>query len=465
MAGQVLPLIDRLCEAGNPRNLNDWESRDGYYVAASRISAADVPDLIDIVRKWNDPDWPSAGGPQVDPDKAELLPVTAWRTLADLKAEVAVAPLVDILCELDDEFDDWACEELPHVFGKIGQASIEPLTRVATNDDVQDFIRSIAVRGLRCVAHYHRYTRDRIVAGLTELMANAVDGHVDFYSTLLMELVELHAVEAAEPIERAFAANFLDVAMMGNWEAVRQKLEVEGLGLKMPDNPHNSIAQLQRRTGIGIFSDRPIFGIGKIDHDAEQAYYERAYNTFSKSSEAQQVVERHGNLGWFQTLLEFGLNYLGETVDEMTPGSVKEFVLDYVPRKISTEADAAAEIICELALFWQYLGRVYNLPAAKAVVDWLRTDGLVARLEADLSDPSNFGMAKSLFVLGKDAGFDMTTEAGVAEFVMAYNQSLLADNAPASPDLQNYRVSRNAPCPCGSGKKYKKCCGNPRQRG
>ncbi|MYB18811.1 MAG: hypothetical protein F4Y16_07475, partial [Holophagales bacterium] len=23
------------------------------------------------------------------------------------------------------------------------------------------------------------------------------------------------------------------------------------------------------------------------------------------------------------------------------------------------------------------------------------------------------------------------------------------------------KVGRNAPCPCGSGKKYKKCCGAP----
>ena len=25
------------------------------------------------------------------------------------------------------------------------------------------------------------------------------------------------------------------------------------------------------------------------------------------------------------------------------------------------------------------------------------------------------------------------------------------------------KVGRNDPCPCGSGKKYKKCCGGPRQ--
>ena len=101
-------LVQRLCEAENPRDLNDWEDQDGYYVAACRASAEDVPGLIDMVRNWADPDWPDGvGGPWLDQDldldDAELLPVTAWRTLADLKADSAVEPLIEMLCALDDE--------------------------------------------------------------------------------------------------------------------------------------------------------------------------------------------------------------------------------------------------------------------------------------------------------------------------------------------------------------------------
>lgn len=39
------------------------------------------------------------------------------------------------------------------------------------------------------------------------------------------------------------------------------------------------------------------------------------------------------------------------------------------------------------------------------------------------------------------------------DFVQAQNTSRIQ----ATPALAN--TSRNAPCPCGSGKKYKKCCG------
>jgi uncharacterized protein YecA (UPF0149 family) len=31
--------------------------------------------------------------------------------------------------------------------------------------------------------------------------------------------------------------------------------------------------------------------------------------------------------------------------------------------------------------------------------------------------------------------------------------------APAAKDAEGHKVGRNDPCPCGSGKKYKKCCG------
>ena len=180
---------------------------------------------------------------------------------------------------------------------------MEPLTRAATNDSNREFVRSLAVRGLSCVAHYHADTRDRVIAGLTEMMANVVHDDLDFNTTLLVELVNLHAAQAAEPIERAFARNLLDVGMMGNWEDVRRQLGVEGLGLAMPETPHNSFEGLHGQLGYGIFSDRPIFLSGDIDDEAAEAYYECAFEMFSSSSEAQQVIEQHGDLQWFQMLL------------------------------------------------------------------------------------------------------------------------------------------------------------------
>ncbi|MGH7827510.1 MAG: preprotein translocase subunit SecA [Candidatus Binatia bacterium] len=43
--------------------------------------------------------------------------------------------------------------------------------------------------------------------------------------------------------------------------------------------------------------------------------------------------------------------------------------------------------------------------------------------------------------------------------VLSHGGPAPAENRPASPKRQGDKVGRNKPCPCGSGKKYKRCCG------
>ena len=474
MTGHTIPIEERLSAAESPGRLLNWYEKPGYYVSTCRVSKDDIPGLIKIVRKWSDPYWldddefgEDDSDINEDSSDSELLPVTAWRALADLEASESVDALIEMLRELDDADDDWALDELPHVFGKIGEPAVEALLRVAKDTTWAESIRSVAAEALHHVAKYHAETRDEVVARMTEMMKEVNDCDLRFNSILLSGLVNLHAVEAAEAIERAFANDRLDVGMLGDWETVRQELGVEGLGLEMPKNPHNTIEQYRRRVGIGIFSDRRIFDDGGVKSAAAQAYYQRAWDVFSESEEAEQVISRCGNIGFFHNLIEFGIEYLGEIVDEMTPGSVDEFLLNYVPRKVSTTPDRADELVFELTMFWEFLDRVYGLPGAKLIIDWLKTDGLSAQLETELADPTNYGMAKSFVMAGIEAGYDMTSQEGTAQFMAAYNQSLLAGRAakpaakasvPEKVVSKQQRVGRNDPCPCGSGKKFKKCC-------
>ena len=52
-----------------------------------------------------------------------------------------------------------------------------------------------------------------------------------------------------------------------------------------------------------------------------------------------------------------------------------------------------------------------------------------------------------------------TQEEPKREAVMkpATNQS--GDGSAAKEPVRKKKIGRNDPCPCGSGKKYKKCCG------
>jgi hypothetical protein len=459
MTEQAQSIVNRLSQAGSPLHRRSWEQNNGYYVATCRISPADIPQLIEIACQWRD--WRDENSDNVgDSEDIELLPITAWRTLADLKCTESVEPLIGMLCDLEYG-DDWSLEELPHVFGKIGKPAIASLVRLANDAEKLSFVRIIAAEGLRRVAEYHPESRDQVVAHLTVMMTNAAETEIELNSSVLVALVELQAVEAAEAIERAFSGNRLDVGMIGDWEEVRKRFGVEGLRLEMPKHPFNSIAQFRTRMGIGIFSDEPIFDEGERETEAEQAYYERAGTLFSKSKEAEQVVECVGELQWLKMFLEFGIQYRGEIVDEMTLASVKEFVFDHVPRKVSAKAESAASLILELTKFWEYVDRVFDLPAAKSIIEWLNTDGLADQLETEMADPANFGIAKSFVMAGIAAGYDMTSQQDITKFMAVFNRSRQLPTAvsPSGKFVSGQpRVGRNDPCPCGSGKKFKKCC-------
>jgi len=143
-----------------------------------------------------------------------------------------------------------------------------------------------------------------------------------------------------------------------------------------------------------------------------------------------------------------------------------------MPRKISAEREYFERFPDLLTAFLRFLhteGRLESPERFFALADEARKE--LPRL-AD--DPANWGMAKSFFMRGKAAGFDVETEEGFQAWAAAANQVLNAkplprlncfDEAGEEWDRQDPivrrqpRVGRNDPCPCGSGRKYKKCCG------
>jgi preprotein translocase subunit SecA len=73
---------------------------------------------------------------------------------------------------------------------------------------------------------------------------------------------------------------------------------------------------------------------------------------------------------------------------------------------------------------------------------------LIHRIQAD--------SVGTLFHLQVQPHHEPPPEARPKATPMAYSHG---DSAPQPKQRQNKKVGRNDPCPCGSGKKYKKCCG------
>ncbi|MBI3184852.1 MAG: hypothetical protein HYZ28_22160 [Myxococcales bacterium] len=118
--------------------------------------------------------------------------------------------------------------------------------------------------------------------------------------------------------------------------------------------------------------------------------------------------------------MQFGFEYCGVSPAKMTVSDFEEVVFRIFPRKVSVGASQAGEIVDELRAFWRFVDREFGLKNAAQCLAAL-DDQAVKKLERKLSDPSNFGLAKSFVMAGQEAGFDTDTEEGLQQWVAANN--------------------------------------------
>lgn len=182
------------------------------------------------------------------------------------------------------------------------------------------------------------------------------------------------------------------------------------------------------------------FDINEAVFDSEGTYleeqavrYEQALmEQFAASPEGHTITQRGTELGWARALIHYAITYSGVTPATMTPSDLDAVVFGLFPRKVITESGDGAEIIQELRAFWHFLQRVYQMPQARQMLARL-TPQAARRLERELQEPANFGMAKSFVLMGQEAGFDMESPEGMQAWVEAYNATVAPTMAAAEP--------------------------------
>ena len=217
----------RLEDYGDPRRFPKWETGDVDYPANLGLSAADVPELLAIAKEWaQERDWP-----EDENDMSAYAPVHAWRALAQLRAMEAVVLFLEMLDPLDATGDDWYLEDFPYAFGWIGSSAVPALASYLADDSHAVYTRVCVGHGLREVARRCADARDEVVKALCEALTEFARNDASLNAFLVTYLLEIEATEAAALIERAYAADRVDVAVVGNWNAVRRELGVNGLEL------------------------------------------------------------------------------------------------------------------------------------------------------------------------------------------------------------------------------------------
>lgn len=162
---------------------------------------------------------------------------------------------------------------------------------------------------------------------------------------------------------------------------------------------------------------------GEYDEEAAFAYQEAILELFAASPEGSAYSEQGHEIGWTSIFLQYAMSYLGQTPPEMDADALNEVLFELFPRKVSVEPGEAGDIVAELRAFWSFLGRAYNLPNAPKLLRLL-DERATRRLERELANPANFGMAKSFMMQGKAMGFDTSTKEGIDAWMHTYNASL-----------------------------------------
>jgi len=212
------------------------------------------------------------------------------------------------------------------------------------------------------------------------------------------------------------------------------------------------------------------------DEDEFDAVSERAWllsTGFVDSAIATALpTELQADAGFIaERLVYYSVACLGIDPKEWDECALHELMFDILPRKVTGDESLFAKIG----------------PVTEAFLSWLGSEGLLENTDALAvtvhgwseeivtagMNPENWGMAKGLVMQAEQAGVDVTDSRALEAYVAQQQVERLAHWAPTDvSDPVGYKppvpivehspkIGRNDPCPCGSGKKYKKCCGNP----
>jgi uncharacterized protein YchJ len=214
---------------------------------------------------------------------------------------------------------------------------------------------------------------------------------------------------------------------------------------------------------------------GNYEDDDFEAGSRRAAllaESFMESEEAKQLPgDLFEDAGFIVCqVLEYAWSYAGAAPEELDAVVLDQVLLEVFPRKMTADC----------ALFEKVA------PVTEALLKWMGSEGILAdttglvetvhswaeAIVVEGMNPQNWGMGKSLMMQATADGVDIANQEAVQRYIARYNQRLYQkdlpgfesnDFTPPIPIVEHAaKISRNAPCRCGSGKKYKKCCGGPK---
>ncbi len=452
------PKTDILFSLGNEsRNSEEWLDYLQHGFDKSDVSA-----LLALVADE------SLHRADIDSNEA-WVPMHAWRTLGQIGSAEAVEPLLALFDEIVD--DDWALSEFPIVMSMIGESSIEALTRYLREPGHDEFSLVMAADALKTIAQNYPGARERIIRVLTTYLDAPDTTMLTLNGLIVVFLLELEASSAIDTVRRLYQSELVDISCAGDLEDV----EI-AFGLRTERESPAPDYTIEESDDLPPLRERPLKRPDSDDVFELLTYY---LERFGNDESVLDVSELDG----FLTALNCSPTPIppaqwldaiwgGEHLAPEWPGkkAYEEFTrlafVHYHHVQESLEQGKFEAI---------YLEREEGETTHIIIDEWCSGFLRGADLWLPLPEEDSAKLDNCLQLIEP-----FTTEEGWAKIDAMPLKQLRTEQAKIEPAIkalfqhfENQRrlartpqkreipkTGRNDPCPCGSGKKYKKCCLN-----
>lgn len=434
-------------------NWQQWHDYSHFHFSLNH-----VPDLVRMAQDL----------PLMDHDDDEMIwaPVHAWRVLGILATTEACDCLLQLLWN-DAQDDFYTPEYLPDAVGRLGVSAFKPLCLRVSDPCLSEQERLLAIDTLKCMHGFHPSLRTDIAGVFERLLNDTVDDSPLINSTIIAALVEMGCSNALPLIEKAYERDRVDCSILGELDDLENELNLKENALLDVEEVMEGDYDVQQDTQLSEFlqdcGDKALsitaikglmFAIANSPVEVPpDRWLKLAFGTDQPvySSEEQGSSIRHSLFNLLASTYETiasGREVLpddcrAETVDSVEFKRLGEWSNGY-GQGSSMLMDVWTEVLKhpQVSVWeesWSSCMILLNV--------WSNSASLLEKAK-EPGGPDVTKMLEAMPAVAREMA------------VMSHDIRDIWQKSQAKTDpVRVDKVGRNDPCPCGSGKKYKKCCG------
>lgn len=296
----------------------------------------------------------------------------------------------------------------------------------------------------------------------------------DYVETTVEEkyLEEEEYFTSISPVLTSFFA-FLDQKnYIKNANELKKKVAKMGLDFKKAYEQINTDEEEDEEDEAEATSEDLLQELQELYVEYEQTEY------FENLSEFQQSAA----FGILVNFTDFAFQFHNITPDKWNPDNVEKVCLTSLPKSFPADEETFEAMVPILKSFMRYLESEDLQENTDRIVN--RLDKIERKMIEKAIDEDNWDANKTIMMMGLEQGIDLTNEFEMKDFIeenkdeiqnkmQRFQSTKQETSSPILNEMFKYmseashetvfrsepKIGRNDPCLCGSGKKYKKCCG------